>query len=118
VAGPPNPALADLTWNEQSLAAFDGLPFADVRETAEGWADVQECEPEPSSTEVSTHIEQTTYEGCADGSTVRLYVADGAGHTWPGSAFAAASEPILGPPTDEMDASRVIWSFFEEHPRP
>ena len=49
---------------------------------------------------------------------MQLYVVDGAGHTWPGSAFAAASEPILGPATDEMDASQVIWSFFDEHPLP
>ncbi len=118
ISGPPNPALAELTWNEQSRRAFDGLPFADVRDSASGWADLQGCEAEPTRAEVSTHIERTGYDGCDDGSVVQLYVVDGAGHTWPSSAFAEASASILGPATDEMDASQVIWSFFEDQRLP
>ena len=114
-AGPPNPGLDDLAWNDQSRAAFDGLRFADVRTSARDWAALNGCDPEPGRTEVSASIERTTYDDCTDGSVVELYVVDGAGHTWPASAFAAASAPILGPATDEMDASRAIWSFFAEH---
>ena len=118
ISGPPNPALAELTWNEQSRRAFDGLAFADVRDSASGWAALQGCEAEPTRAEVSTHIERTGYDGCDDGSVVQLYVIDGAGHTWPASAFAEASASILGPATDEMDASQVIWSFFEDQRLP
>lgn len=116
VAGPPNPALAGLTWNAQSRAAFDGLPFADVRHTTERWAALQTCTPEPARVEVSAHIERTEYGGCSGGSVVQLWLIEGAGHTWPSSAFAAASASILGPATDEMDASETIWSFFAAHP--
>ena len=54
--------------------------------------------------------------GCAEGSVLELYVISGAGHTWPGSTFARASEPILGPATSEIDASDVIVEFFASHP--
>ncbi len=118
IDGPPNPALAELTWNDQSRRAFDGLPFADVRDTAGRWATLQGCDAGPTRREVSATMDQTTYDGCDDGSTVQLHVIEGAGHTWPASAFAEASASILGPATDELDASAVIWSFFEDHRLP
>jgi polyhydroxybutyrate depolymerase len=118
ISGPPNPALAELTWNEQSARAFDGLAFGDVRDAASGWAALQGCDTQPTRVEVSEHIDRAGYDGCDDGSVVQLYVVDGAGHTWPASAFAEASASILGPATDEMDASQVIWSFFEDQRLP
>ncbi len=115
-AGPPNPGLEDLTWDEDSTRAFDGLPFGDVRDAAATWASRNGCDAEPSSTAAATHVEVVAYGGCEGGADVELYVLDGAGHTWPGSAFAAASTAILGPATDEIDASDTIWSFFAAHP--
>lgn len=118
IGGPPNPALAELTWNDESRRAFDGLAFADVRDTASRWAALQGCDAQPTVRAVSPTIHHTSYEECDDGSTVQLHVIEGAGHTWPASAFAEASAPILGPATDELDASQAIWSFFEDHRLP
>ena len=117
-AGAPNPALADLTWNDQSRAAFDGLAFADVATTTERWAELNRCADEPTRTGVAPAVELIEYPGCAEGSAVQLYVVDGGGHTWPGSAFSAASASILGPTTEAIDANELIWSFFSEHPMP
>jgi polyhydroxybutyrate depolymerase len=117
-AGAPNPALADLTWNDQSRAAFDGLAFAEVTTTAARWAELDGCGPEPARAEVAAGVERIEYGGCAAGSTVQLYVIDGGGHTWPGSAFSAASASILGPTTEAIDANELIWSFFQDHPMP
>lgn len=116
--GGPNPALDGLSWNDDSRLAFDGLPFAPVTATAAGWAARNGCAPDPVVTEVAPAVERTTYEGCDADATVELYVVDGAGHTWPGSAFAAASASTLGPATDEIDANDVIWAFFADHPMP
>lgn len=116
--GGPGPALDELTWNDQSRLAFDGLPFASVSSAAAEWAELHGCGPDPARTDVGTDVELVEYSGCAEGSTVRLYVVDGGGHTWPGSTFSRASEPILGPTTEEIDASEVIWSFFGDHPMP
>jgi polyhydroxybutyrate depolymerase len=114
--GGPNPALDELTWNDESRAAFDGLPFADVTETAAAWAEAAGCGPEPDRTEVADAVELIAYSGCTGGSAVELYVVEGGGHAWPGSDLSAASASILGPTTEAIDASELIWSFFQDHP--
>ena len=114
--GGRGPALAGLEWNPDSQAAFDALPFESVLDSAAGWAGLDGCEPTPSKDAVSSVVERFHYEGCKGGADVVVYVVDGGGHTWPGSAFSHASESILGPTTDDIDASEVIWSFFADHP--
>ncbi len=118
VDGGPGPALADLDWSDDSRHAFDGLAFADVTEAAATWAELDRCDPTPTRSEVSAEVGLTAYGDCAGGAAVDLYVVDGGGHTWPASAFTHASAAILGATTDDIDATELIWSFFEEHPRP
>jgi polyhydroxybutyrate depolymerase len=113
--GSPNTALATLTWDDASTRAFADLPFAPVRSTAQAWADDEGCAP-PAEEQISPSIQLVRHDRCRDGSTVDLYVVAGAGHTWPGSAFARASSAILGPSTDELDANQIIWEFFQSHP--
>ncbi|WP_299036006.1 PHB depolymerase family esterase [uncultured Pseudokineococcus sp.] len=74
------------------------------------WAELDECRRGPRTTAVSEHVTLTRYVGCRQGAAVHFYdVADG-GHTWPGS-----DGPPHGPGlvTREIDASRIIWDFFE-----
>ncbi len=117
-AGPPNPALADLEWNEESRAAFDGLAFGDVTEAAAAWAELDGCDPESDRTAVSDAVELVAYANCTGGASVELFVVDGGGHAWPGSAFSHASAAIIGPTTDDIDATELIWDFFEEQRLP
>ena len=116
--GGRGPALDDLTWDDQSTRAFDGLAFGDVTDAAATWAELDGCDPEPTRTDVSDEVESIAYRGCADDAAVELYVVDGGGHAWPGSEFSRASADILGPTTFDIDATDLIWSFFEEHHRP
>jgi polyhydroxybutyrate depolymerase len=44
---------------------------------------------------------------------VEFYIVVGGGHTWPGSAFTARIASITGPTTFEINASKIIWAFFE-----
>lgn len=64
---------------------------------------------------VASDVERRTYPGCRDGTAVELYVIDGGGHTWPGSPGAPEK---LGPTTTSIDATALMWAFFERHPRP
>lgn len=61
----------------------------------------------------------TTYRDGAGKILVRAYAVEGMGHSWSGGA---ESEPAGegSPLTDPLgpDASRLIWSFFEDHPMP
>jgi polyhydroxybutyrate depolymerase len=116
--GAPNAALDTMTWNADSRKAFAGLPFDDVTVAQANWGKAQGCATAPTQRRVSSDIELIELSGCQGGSTVQLYEVDGGGHTWPGSQFSKASESILGKTTFDLDASKTIWAFFQEHPMP
>jgi len=48
---------------------------------------------------------------------VVVYVIDGGGHSWPG---ASQDLPVfmVGKASQNMDATKVIWEFFQKHRRP
>ncbi|MGI8537759.1 MAG: hypothetical protein ACR2K2_15050 [Mycobacteriales bacterium] len=45
------------------------------------------------------------WAGCPDGAAVQLVSVDGGGHTW----FA----PELGPANGAVDATHLMWTFFD-----
>lgn len=55
-------------------------------------------------------------ERCRVDVEVRLYEIQGGGHTWPGGV-AYASERLVGRVSQEMDASREIWTFMKWNAR-
>lgn len=77
------------------------------------WAEANGC---GASTDAhrSAHVIERTYECPAD-AEVRFEIIEGGGHSWPGSAFSRAIEKIVGPTTDELDATAEIWTFFTHH---
>ena len=57
----------------------------------------------------------TARSACANGTTVQLTTVAGAGHQWPGSARPpgrATAILRLDAPSDALDATELIWSFF------
>jgi polyhydroxybutyrate depolymerase len=115
--GSPNAALDTLEFDAVSRLAFTDLPFAPVERTAQSWAALDGCDPEPEERTTAPGIATTSYGGCAGGAEVVLHTVEGGGHTWPSSAFTELSASILGPTTTELDASAEIWAFFERHAR-
>jgi len=57
----------------------------------------------------------TTLTNCAGNADVILYAVEGGGHTWPGGG--ALPEWWVGRTTREINATRVMWAFFVQHPR-
>ena len=82
----------------------DGMPIADVIEL---WRAIDGC-GEPVVTE--TPPVSTSSSDCADGRAVTLVTVAGAGHQWPGSV---AREGATDQPSDALDATAVIWEFFD-----
>ena len=58
-----------------------------------------------------------TWSGGRGGSAVTLISLGGGGHTWPGGTQ-YLPKAIVGAVCPELDATRVIWEFFRQHPKP
>ena len=63
-------------------------------------------------TKVSPHVIHAGLPVPA-GTAVEFYIVIGGGHAWPGSKFSEKIAAITGPTTFEMNASPIIWAFFE-----
>ncbi|MFN2504732.1 MAG: hypothetical protein ABR540_11020 [Acidimicrobiales bacterium] len=67
------------------------------------WAELNRC-PAPAATQTEGPVTTSTWNGCAEGTAVKLVTIDGGGHTW----FA----PGLGTANGAVDATATIWSFL------
>ena len=90
------------------------LPVVAAEEVARRWGEHNGCDATPATAQVSEHVRTTSYTNCNAGADAVLYTIEGGGHTWPGSI----NVPRLGPVTDEIDATALIWEFFERHSTP
>jgi poly(3-hydroxybutyrate) depolymerase len=86
-----------------------------VPEASHGWAVANALTAEPSVTETSATLTQTTYGGAGQPGEVTLWTSRGAGHTWPGSHLGPFLRMILGRTSTEIDATLEIWSFAGRH---
>ena len=79
---------------------------------AKAWALRNGCDPTPADTKVSGEVTLRTYR-CPPGADVEMYVIAGGGHAWPGSQFSRNLEPVIGYTTFDIDATKLIWAFFQ-----
>jgi len=89
-----------------------------VQESLDVFRQAGRCGP------AKTHVENvvtTSTSACARGNEVSLITISDAGHQWPG---AEANRPLarllldLDPPSRAIDATAVIWDFFQRHSAP
>jgi polyhydroxybutyrate depolymerase len=78
------------------------------------WARRNRCETNPVDSAVAAHVTRREYMHCADDAAVVLYTIKGGGHTWPGGK--PLPEWFVGSTSDEVDATRLMWEFFRQHP--
>lgn len=71
-----------------------------VPEALAGWARVDSCKGESVLDDPPGPLSTLRYQGCADGTEVRLIRIDGLGHTWT---------------KKEIDTTGVMWEFFKRH---
>ena len=88
-----------------------------VEEIAAAWAARDGCAADPPLVEaVSVEVDRLHYQWCPSNGQVDLYRINGGGHAWPGSTFSQSIEPIIGHTTMTVDATDLIWQFFDAHP--
>lgn len=84
-------------------------------ESTRYWSEHANCLPDPEvksrdKAEDGTSLETETFLGCDDDVSVVLHTIEEGGHTWPG----ADPKPLLGKTSEEIDASKAIWKWFED----
>ncbi len=125
-AQPERPVpLLYITGEEDTLNALDGgIPTTltgremgkakpPVIDSIERWAEMIGCPQEPVSIDAPEGVTAVRYGPCADGAEVRFYTVADCGHTWPGGR-SLLPERVVGPRTDRLDATDLIWEFFCE----
>lgn len=80
------------------------------------WAQRNGCGPTPSDEPVSATVTHRTYD-CPAGADVEMYVVAGGGHAWPGSELSQALEGLVGTTTFDIDATDLVWAFFQRFRR-
>jgi polyhydroxybutyrate depolymerase len=86
----------------------------------ERWSKLDHCRGTPSEERVSAHVTLLRYEHCSQGAAIWLYKTDapgaeGGGHSWPGSIRSLTAD---NRPSTEINASELMWKFFQAHPLP
>ena len=79
-----------------------------VPSAAAQWAVHDACGATPVVSQTAASVQLTSYPDCSASSAVDLYTIDGAGHEWPGAPGQNGA----------IDATAVMWQFFQAHPLP
>jgi polyhydroxybutyrate depolymerase len=80
--------------------------------TVQAWAAKDGCQPRPDDVKIASQVIRRTYR-CPAGTGVEFYIVLGGGHAWPGSAISRAISGLTGYTTFQIDATTIIWSFFQ-----
>jgi polyhydroxybutyrate depolymerase len=88
-----------------------------IPEWVEAWAEKNGCNvTSPEVLPPQGEVSGVQYGGCQGGTEVVFYTIHGGGHTWPGGE--GLPEWLTGKTTQDIDATRVMWEFFERFPLP
>ena len=83
------------------------------------WVKKNDCNDTPVTRKISEDVTQINYGSCKGNTEVVFFRINGGGHTWPGSPKSDSFEKMrLGKTNKHINASNLIWNFFETHPLP
>jgi len=106
-----------------SVIAFHGTadklrPYSFAEGAVSGWVEKNGCNKTPTTRKISEDVTQISYGGCKGNAEVVFFRINDGGHTWPDSPMADILEKTQGKTNKDINASNLIWSFFEAHPLP
>jgi polyhydroxybutyrate depolymerase len=89
---------------------------------ASTWAENNGCQKTSKTNKISKNVNQIAYGNCKKNAEVVLYRINGGGHTWPDSPITDRLEKEgiwqPGKTAKDINATNLIWKFFEVHPMP
>ncbi len=108
-----NGGLGPLLRNTPGLTVTQPLPS--IPDNAAAWAQHDKCGPHPTDHQIATDVTLRTYP-CPANTAVALYTVIGGGHTWPGTPSELYPPALVGPSTNSINATAIMWAFFQSHP--
>ena len=99
-------------FHAKSSGRFSVLP--DIPQWVQSLAEHNGCQTNPVPVPGSGSVSGVRYPEASNNAEVIFYTVAGGGHTWPGGK--PMTEFIVGKTTPDIDATRLMWSFFTEHP--
>jgi polyhydroxybutyrate depolymerase len=90
------------------------VPFQVIPEWIKAYAARLGCETTPQELPPSGPVTGVRYSGGKQNAEVIFYTIPGGGHTWPGGD--PLPEFIAGVTSQDIDATRLMWEFFQRHP--
>lgn len=91
---------------------WDGTPMLAAPEQAAFWARANGCADDATSVDEGP-LQRIAYD-CPAGLDVVLTIVGDGGHAWPGGERGSR---LGDTPSESMDATEAIWSFFAAHPK-
>lgn len=81
------------------------------------WVSAYGLPPNPTTTFTKGSATLSIYGPGKNGAEIRLWLIKEGGHTWPGGYKTAPEERYnLGALTKDINASELMWEFFQAHP--
>ncbi|HMC67774.1 MAG TPA: PHB depolymerase family esterase [Mycobacteriales bacterium] len=96
-----------------------------IQAVIDDWVAVDGCPTTPhtgrtivgSGSDAGETATRIGYGPCRAGTDVVLWKLTGSGHVWPGGKQ-DVNQALLGRPTSIIEASTLMWRFFQRHPLP
>lgn len=91
-----------------------GFSLPDLPQWVQTLAIRNGCETNAVQLPTRGSVSGVHYPGGTNHADVVFYTVKGGGHTWPGGKPMSAL--IVGKTTADVDATRLMWEFFQQHP--
>jgi polyhydroxybutyrate depolymerase len=92
---------------------------AGVESAVISWAEANKCPSVPNEENVTDKVIRLSYNSCADQTNIVFYQLEDGGHSWPGTPISDIRLERTGIPSNtDINASELIWEFFEAHQLP
>ena len=92
-----------------------GYYFPPVDSALQVWAGENSCNTPPQVVTDNEGYKLTRWSGCKDGVIIESYLTKDGGHAWPGGN---KSNPRGDTPSTAIDATNIIWEFFQQYQLP
>jgi polyhydroxybutyrate depolymerase len=92
-----------------------GKALLSLADTVKYWSNHNRCSPQvvKESLPKTPQMRLESYQQCTNQTNVRLYTIQGGEHSWPVAKSGTTDTPSK--PSEEINASAIIWDFLSKH---